>query len=797
MKTKPRNWWKRLFTLDYDEQLSDVLDLIEIHEVELLHTYDQRKDEQKTVLQITKRLDSVEDKMNAFNHFDYGDRFIMVQSDISKVAEPNSQISVAIDNINHAAYLRFGSFEAVDTVNAVWWISKTGNKISNDFGDVLDPWSPRLTVQAFLRMTSDKQGDTPLDDIVPPHTHPEYQDEIERLDKKIDNIDAGDGYDDAELREEIENNATAIAGNTAAISTNAESLVTNAAAIAENARKIDLNSAATGLNRVDIDANTEDIRENTFDIAFDDYRITDIEEFLGATPGEVQIAWGQWAWSSNPPPPSSPNACSDTLDIPEITQMWFNKQDLLSNDVTKWEATRPGDTIVVGKANDFDVTDTGTYLIKKFEVQNGQGDPSVNGSVYYMDVEFQTGSGTLQAGFGTRAEMRRNGMDFDDSSTQAKEYRLETDANLRGAPAIKLVGSDDNFSDVSFHAGTGLAITSQASALTVELSESFLSEHGQIDQNRQDIALIKGALSDKMEIELVLSDEWTYAGEDTTPRDSKFSTDNWFFDKATTLSVNKKGTSMSQDWDVVNRGDEVLVRYNEDLEQPVDERYFGKYIVRELLNTTGDILTVRLDFVDGMGTIVENKKYMIQVRGARIPDTGARTAAIVDMTDTFEQLDTQVTQNTFDVQDILNYLQASEVETDLGEAKWTYAANDGEYPSSEHCWSDTPDLTAVSLFMYKQTAHNATTVNWNNARAGDTFDVKLDYAEEANHGSYTITQFDVVNGSGEVTQLGGYYRIYVEPREGATNAGKLESGQFARSKILHYGKRFDFTPVTP
>ena len=39
---------------------------------------------------------------------------------------------------------------------------------------------------------------------------------------------------------------------------------------------------------------------------------------------------------------------------------------------------------------------------------------------------------------------------------------------------------------------------------------------------------------------------------------------NAFFNKASTISINKQGTSMNQDWSVVHVGDEVRIMYYED-----------------------------------------------------------------------------------------------------------------------------------------------------------------------------------------------------------------------------------------
>ena len=166
-----RNWFKRLFTLDYDQSVNEILDLIEVHELWLEDSHDKIEGVQAAVEYVSERIDTVEGKLAAIKSFDYDGRFITAQSDMSLRASGSSSISVAIDNANHAAFLRFGSAEVVDTVDAVWFISKTGNTIHNDFGDVLHPNAQRRDVRLFLQATSAKQGDEPINDLVPPHEH--------------------------------------------------------------------------------------------------------------------------------------------------------------------------------------------------------------------------------------------------------------------------------------------------------------------------------------------------------------------------------------------------------------------------------------------------------------------------------------------------------------------------------------------------------------------------------------------------------------------------------------------------
>ena len=50
------------------------------------------------------------------------------------------------------------------------------------------------------------------------------------------------------------------------------------------------------------------------------------------------------------------------------------------------------------------------------------------------------------------------------------EYRLETDANLRSTPMIKLVDSNDMYSDVAMIAGDGISITSQPSGMRFDVT---------------------------------------------------------------------------------------------------------------------------------------------------------------------------------------------------------------------------------------------------------------------------------------------------------------------------------------
>ena len=61
--------------------------------------------------------------------------------------------------------------------------------------------------------------------------------------------------------------------------------------------------------------------------------------------------------------------------------------------------------------------------------------------------------------------------DRGDPAPNPKEYRLETDANLKSTPQIQLVDNEDNFSDVEFVAGDGLEISSGPSKFIIGLAE--------------------------------------------------------------------------------------------------------------------------------------------------------------------------------------------------------------------------------------------------------------------------------------------------------------------------------------
>ncbi len=217
-----RNWFKRLFRLDFDDQFDAALDLIEIQEIAIVDVHDRVDGVQEAVKVVTGRVETVEGKLAALKTFDFFGRTVVAQFDFEKSIVGDTSITVSIDNVAAQAFLRFGSATVEDTIDAVWFISKTGNRISNDFGDVLHPAAQRRDVQEFLYMTSDKQGDTPLDIIIPEHkhdnyaeldhTHPEYEGNSSDVNKAyVDQQDAaeaqerkdGDAQITADLAQEV------------------------------------------------------------------------------------------------------------------------------------------------------------------------------------------------------------------------------------------------------------------------------------------------------------------------------------------------------------------------------------------------------------------------------------------------------------------------------------------------------------------------------------------------------------------------------------------------------------------
>lgn len=143
-----------------------------------------------------------------------------------------------------------------------------------------------------------------------------------------------------------------------------------------------------------------------------------------------------------------------------------------------------------------------------------------------------------------------------------------------------------------------------------------------VEKNSQDIKSLVGSLADTFEVVSVLDEsDWTYAGEDRTPRDKQFSTDDWFFHKVKVLKIHKRDfNSVTHDWKGVVVGDEVTIRYNENPEQPVNERYFGKFLVTEIVTQNADILFCSVTSLDAAGTIVDDRRYSVSIRGTRPVD---------------------------------------------------------------------------------------------------------------------------------------------------------------------------------
>ena len=199
-----RSWFKRIFKLDYDEKFDGALELIQLQEYELDRTAtlaertDARVDGLQEAVKVTvKRVDDIESKIDAIRDFDFGGRRMLAQFDIESALAGDTAIRVQLDNVNHEARLRYGSVDVVDTIDAVWFISKTGVPIDNDFGDVLHPNAQRRDVIEFLKITSDLQGNVPL----PGDGSADIADLDARLNQEI--IDRTDG--DANLQSQIDN----------------------------------------------------------------------------------------------------------------------------------------------------------------------------------------------------------------------------------------------------------------------------------------------------------------------------------------------------------------------------------------------------------------------------------------------------------------------------------------------------------------------------------------------------------------------------------------------------------------
>ena len=143
-----------------------------------------------------------------------------------------------------------------------------------------------------------------------------------------------------------------------------------------------------------------------------------------------------------------------------------------------------------------------------------------------------------------------------------------------------------------------------------------------VDKNAQDIKSLAASLADTMEIiTFVNARDWKYAGENKNPRSNEFSTDSWYFNKVQLVKIHKQDMGGSQhSWKDMVVGDEIVIRYNEDETQPINDRYFGKFVITNIVSKSGDTLTAGVAFVDGFGTIIDTKKYTVTIRGTRAVD---------------------------------------------------------------------------------------------------------------------------------------------------------------------------------
>ena len=202
--------------------------------------------------------------------------------------------------------------------------------------------------------------------------------------------------------------------------------------------------------------------------------------------------------------------------------------------------------------------------------------------------------------------------------------------------------------------GSRYEIKMQAQDTT--LDETYASighDHGdsetaaQVEQNKKDIQLLKSAMADKMEVIQIELGNWEYAGENKpAPRAGNFSTDDWYFNKVTTVYIDKKAMkrNVRGAWSGVEIGDEVTITYDDEPWQPWDERYNGRYFITSIVDKSGDLLIAEVDFVDGFGTIRDDRKYQIKIRGARIPDHSARIGSLEEtVADLLAQFENRVT----------------------------------------------------------------------------------------------------------------------------------------------------------
>ena len=395
---KRKNWFKRLFILDYDVQLAPllesidpILENIQIQQIEIDDAHLKIDGLSEAIKVVVRQVESVDEKLNLIKTFDYQGKILYAQADLDMNASGNSDIAVSIDNINKAAYLRFGSSEAVDTVNAVWFISKTGNKVKNDFGDELSPSAPRLTVQNFLRMTQEKQGDVPLTDLVPPHTHDVYQGEIEDLDARVEILESsasGEAFDDSELKKGIAENSAGIAVNTTEIAVNTAGIESNSAAIAVNYVRCEENELKT--------------IENAFQIALVNVRVDDIEEFLGGVYFEVSLGVDRWIFDTGSAPGEG-NFTALTYDFSAANTEYLINEFAAGSQINNWEDARPGDKFNVTAQNNGD-TNYGKYVISTIEKSDG---------IWNITGDFVEGEGRLTAGLGYFIEILHGSRQFE------------------------------------------------------------------------------------------------------------------------------------------------------------------------------------------------------------------------------------------------------------------------------------------------------------------------------------------------------------------------------------------------
>ena len=403
---KRKNWFKRLFILDYDVQLAPllesidpILENIQIQQIEIDDAHLKIDGLSEAVKVVVRQVESVDEKLNLIKTFNYHGKILYAQADIDMNASGNSDIAVSIDNINKAAYLRFGSSEAVDTVNAVWFISKTGNKVKNDFGDELSPSAPRLTVQKFLRMTQEKQGDEPLEDLVPPHTHDVYQDEIEDLDIRVEILESAssaEAFDDSELKKGIAENTASIAVNTAGIESN---------------------SIAIGANYFRCEENELKTIENAFQIALVDARVEDIEEFLGGVYFEVSLGIDRWTFDTGSVPGEG-NFTASSYNFSATNTEYRVNEFAAGQEILDWVDARPGDKFNVTAQNNGN-TNYGKYVISTIENSDG---------IWDITGDFVEGEGGLTAGLGYFIEILHGSRPFE-TSTNSKLSSAITAAN--------------------------------------------------------------------------------------------------------------------------------------------------------------------------------------------------------------------------------------------------------------------------------------------------------------------------------------------------------------------------------